>query len=76
MAAAKAACQPSSTRTQHNLAAFRLFNRQLKATGVSDTAAMKGEIERTPTQPLANAYAPLRVSTPEATAFDLITYPS
>ena len=39
MAAAKAACQPSSTRTQHNLAAYRLFNRQLKATGLSDTAA-------------------------------------
>jgi hypothetical protein len=29
MAAAKAACQPIPTRTQHNLAAFRLFNRQL-----------------------------------------------
>lgn len=35
---------------------------------------VKRGIERTPTQPLANAYAPLRVSTPEATALDLITY--
>lgn len=29
MAAAKSTCQPISTRTQHNLAAFRLFNRHL-----------------------------------------------
>jgi hypothetical protein len=29
MVAAKAGCQPISTRAQHNLAAFRLFNRQL-----------------------------------------------
>jgi hypothetical protein len=35
---------------------------------------VKRGIERTPTQPLANAYAPLRVSTPEATALDLVTY--
>ena len=34
----------------------------------------KRTLERTPTQPLANAYAPLQVSTPEATAFDLIQY--
>jgi hypothetical protein len=37
---------------------------------------VKRGIERTPTQPLANAYAPLKVSTPEATAFDLIRYAS
>lgn len=37
---------------------------------------VKGGVERTPTQPLANAYAPLEVSTPEATAFDLIRYAS
>src|SRR5438876_2791970 len=37
---------------------------------------IKRRIERTPTQPLANAYAPLQVSTPEATAFDLIRYAS
>jgi hypothetical protein len=35
---------------------------------------VKRGIERTLTQPLANAHAPLRVSTPEATAFDLIRY--
>jgi hypothetical protein len=35
---------------------------------------VKRSVARTPTQPLANAYAPLRVSTPEATAFDLVAY--
>ena len=35
---------------------------------------VKREIERTPAQPPAKAFAPLRVSTPEATAFDLVTY--
>ena len=35
---------------------------------------VKHTVEQTPTQPLANAFAPLRVSTPEATAFDLIRY--
>ena len=35
---------------------------------------VKRTLEQTPTQPLANAYAPLQVSTPEATAFDLIRY--
>jgi hypothetical protein len=37
---------------------------------------VKRGIERTPTQPLANAYSPLKVSTPEATAFDLVRYAS
>jgi hypothetical protein len=37
---------------------------------------VKRGIDRTPTQPLTNAYAPLRVSTPEATAFDLVRYAS
>jgi hypothetical protein len=37
---------------------------------------VKRNLDRTPTQPLANAYAPLAVSTPEATAFDLIRYAS
>jgi AbiEi antitoxin C-terminal domain len=37
---------------------------------------VKRKIERTPTQPLANAFAPTRVSTPEATAFDLVRYAS
>jgi hypothetical protein len=35
---------------------------------------VKRTVEQTPTQPLANAFAPLRVSTPEATAFDLVCY--
>ena len=35
---------------------------------------MKRTMEQTPTQPLASAFAPLQVSTPEATAFDLIRY--
>jgi len=35
---------------------------------------VKRTLEQTPTQPLANAFAPLQVSTPEATAFDLIRY--
>ena len=35
---------------------------------------VKRRIEKTPTQALANSYAPLRVSTPAATAFDLIRY--
>ena len=37
---------------------------------------VKRRIEQTPTQPLANAFAPTRVSTPEATAFDLVRYAS
>lgn len=35
---------------------------------------VKRGVEITPTQPLAHAFAPLRVSTPAATAFDLIRY--
>ncbi|MFZ1073695.1 MAG: type IV toxin-antitoxin system AbiEi family antitoxin [Verrucomicrobiia bacterium] len=35
---------------------------------------VKRAVELTPTQPLANAFAPLQVSTPEATTFDLIRY--
>ena len=35
---------------------------------------VKRTLEQTPTQPLANAFAPLQVSTPEATTFDLIRY--
>ena len=37
---------------------------------------VKQGIERTPTQPLAQAVAPLCISTPEATVFDLIRYAS
>jgi len=35
---------------------------------------VKRAVEQIPTQPLANAIAPLQVSTPEATVFDLIRY--
>jgi hypothetical protein len=35
---------------------------------------VKRRIERTPTQELANTYAPTRVTTPAATVFDLIRY--
>ena len=35
---------------------------------------VKRRVGRTPTQPLANAFAPLRVSSPAATVFDLIRY--
>lgn len=35
---------------------------------------VKRGVKRTPTQPLGKAFAPLRVSTPAATAFDLIRY--
>jgi hypothetical protein len=37
---------------------------------------LKNTIQQTPTQQLANAYAPLLVSTPEATAVDLVRYAS
>ena len=37
---------------------------------------VKRGIERTLLQPLANAYAPLQVSSPEVTAFDLVRYAS
>ncbi len=37
---------------------------------------VKRKIKRTPTRPLANAFAPTWVSTPEATAFDLVRYAS
>src|SRR5438552_10371530 len=35
---------------------------------------VKCTLEQTPTQPLANAFAPVQVSTPEATSYDLIRY--
>ena len=38
------------------------------------TFFVKGRIQDTPTQQLANAFAPTRVSTPAATGFDLIRY--
>lgn len=37
---------------------------------------VKGRAARTPTHPLASAHSPLRVSTPEAAAFDLVRHAS
>lgn len=50
--------------------------RAIKAGRIQIRFFVKSGIERTPTQPLAQAVAPLRVSTPEATAFDLVRYAS
>jgi hypothetical protein len=50
--------------------------REIKVGRLRLRCFVKRGIERTPTQPLPNAYAPLNVSTPEATAFDLVRYAS
>ena len=48
--------------------------RAIKVGRVQVRFFVKRDIERTPTQQLAQAPAPLCISTPEATAFDLIRY--
>ena len=48
--------------------------RPLKVGQLRVSFFVKRAISRTPTQELANAFAPTRVSTPAATAFDLIRY--
>jgi hypothetical protein len=48
--------------------------RPLKVGRVQVRFFVKRRIAQTPTQQLAQAVAPLRISTPEATAFDLIRY--
>jgi predicted transcriptional regulator of viral defense system len=48
--------------------------RQIRVGRIRVLFFVKRRIEVTPTQPLENAYAPMRVSTPAATAFDLIRY--
>jgi hypothetical protein len=48
--------------------------RTIKAGRVQVRFFVKRGIERTPTQQLAQAPAPLFISTPQATAFDLIRY--
>jgi hypothetical protein len=48
--------------------------RTIKAGRIQVSFFVKRGIERTPTQQLAQASAPLCISTPEATAFDLIRY--
>jgi hypothetical protein len=52
----------------------RISRRAVEAGRIRIQFFVKRTLERTPTQPLANAFAPLQVSTPEATAFDLIRY--
>ena len=52
----------------------RIPRRPLEVGRIRVQFFVKRAIEQTPTQPLANAYALLQVSTPEATAFDLIHY--
>ena len=48
--------------------------REIKLGRIQVRFFVKRGIERTPTQQLAQAVAPLCISTPEATAFDLIRY--
>lgn len=48
--------------------------RALKVGELRVSFFVKRRIGRTPTQPLANTYAPVRVSTPAATVYDLIRY--
>ena len=50
--------------------------RALKVGRIQVRFFVKRGIDRTPTQQPAGAMAPLRVSTPEATAFDLVRYAS
>jgi hypothetical protein len=52
----------------------RISRRAVKVGRIRIQFFVKRTVEQTPTQPLANAYAPLLVSTPEATAFDLVQY--
>ncbi len=49
-------------------------NRAIKVGRLQVRFFVKSDIKRTPTQQLAQASAPIYVSTPEATAFDLIRY--
>jgi predicted transcriptional regulator of viral defense system len=50
--------------------------RQIEAGRIRVRFFVKRGVERTSTQPMTNAFAPIRVSTPEATAFDLVRYAS
>jgi AbiEi antitoxin C-terminal domain len=48
--------------------------RKIQAGRIRVQVFVKRGVNRTPTQPLAKAFAPLRVSSAAATAFDLIRY--
>jgi hypothetical protein len=52
----------------------RIPRRPLEINRIRIQFFVKRTLEQTPTQPLTNAYAPLQVSTPEATTFDLVQY--
>jgi hypothetical protein len=52
----------------------RIPRREIEVGRIRIRFFVKRTVEQTPTQPLANAFAPLQVSTPEATVFDLIRY--
>ena len=52
----------------------RIPRRSLEIGRIRVQFFVKRTLEQTPTQPLANAFAPLQVSTPGATTFDLIRY--
>ena len=52
----------------------RIPRREIEIGRIRIQFFVKQTVELTPTQPLANAFAPLQVSTPEATTFDLIRY--
>jgi len=51
-----------------------LPRREITAGRIRVRFFVKRSVEKTPTQPLVNAFAPIRVSTPVATAFDMIRY--
>ena len=52
----------------------RIPRRSLEIGRIRVQFYVKRTLEQTPIQPLANAFAPLQVSTPEATSYDLIRY--
>jgi hypothetical protein len=52
----------------------RIPRRSLEIGRIRFQFFVKRTLEQTPIQPLANAFAPLQVSTPEATSYDLIHY--
>lgn len=52
----------------------RIPHRTIETGRIRVQSFVKRAVEQTPIQPLANAFAPLQVSTPEATTFDLIRY--
>jgi len=61
------ALQVTQVMTDHSCRAIKVGRIQVRF-------FVKRGIERTPTQQLAQAAAPLSISTPEATAFDLVRY--